>query len=64
VPRAVLELLACPACAERPGVVWDAARQLLACPQCGRGYRVEEGIVLMTLDDAVPPPSTVAGDRG
>jgi len=61
----LLELLACPACAERPSLrpAADGGRSL-ECTQCGRCYPVEDGIPVLLLDavvPAVPPVDAVSG---
>jgi uncharacterized protein YbaR (Trm112 family) len=49
---ALLEMLACPECKVR--VELDGER--LICVRCGRQYRVEDGIPIMLVDEAEPPP--------
>ena len=49
---ALLEMLACPECKVR--VELDGER--LICVHCGRQYRVEDGIPIMLVDEAEPPP--------
>lgn len=46
----LLEILACPACAERPQVKLKGNR--LYCEKCGRAYPIREGIPVMLVDEA------------
>jgi hypothetical protein len=56
IRKELLEILACPACDDRPGVeIKDGA---IRCPQCGRLYPIENGIPIMMLDRAVAPEKT------
>lgn len=48
----LLEILACPAC--KAGVTLDADR--LVCARCGRRYPIRDGIPVMLVDEAEPPP--------
>jgi hypothetical protein len=48
----LLEILACPECKVK--VVLEEDR--LVCLRCGRRYRVEDGVPIMLLDEAEPPP--------
>ncbi|GAA2664961.1 MULTISPECIES: Trm112 family protein [Actinosynnema] len=56
-PR-LLEVLACP-CPEhaplRQGTGPDPALEYLTCTSCGRTYRVEDGIPVLLLGEAVEP---------
>lgn len=47
----LLEILACPACDDRPHVELKDDR--LHCPRCGRSYPVRDGIPVMLVDEAV-----------
>jgi uncharacterized protein YbaR (Trm112 family) len=60
-PR-LLEILACPSDDHAPlhvGTPTDPEADVLTCTSCGRQYRVEDGIPVLLLDEAVEPP---AGD--
>ena len=52
-PR-LLEILVCPAC--RAPVRPTAAETALECAGCGRAYPVRDGIPVMLVEEAVPPP--------
>jgi len=51
--QSLLDILACPACKTRVELVGER----LVCVRCGRRYRVEEGIPIMLVDEAEPPPA-------
>lgn len=51
----LLEILACPACDERPPVTLDEANQKLVCTVCGRRYPIRDGIPVMLVDEAEKP---------
>lgn len=46
------EILACPVC--KAPVELEEDR--LVCVKCGRRYRIEDGIPVMLVDEAEPPP--------
>lgn len=46
----LLEILACPACEERPQVELKGNR--LYCSKCGRMYPIRDGIPVMLVDEA------------
>lgn len=46
----LLDLLACPACKDRPKVEMNDGA--LRCPKCGRAYPIENGIPIMLVDRA------------
>jgi uncharacterized protein YbaR (Trm112 family) len=48
----LLEILACPKCKARV----EMEKERLVCVRCGRCYRVEDGIPIMLIDEAEPPP--------
>mgnify|MGYP005837618203 CR=1 FL=1 len=50
--QSLLDILACPACKVK--VVLEGDR--LVCVRCGRRYRIEDGIPIMLVDEAEPPP--------
>jgi uncharacterized protein YbaR (Trm112 family) len=52
VDPALLEILACPKCKARV----ELAEERLVCVKCGRRYRIEDGIPIMLIDEADPPP--------
>lgn len=49
----LLEILACPRCKVAVELVGDR----LVCGKCGRRYRIEDGIPIMLLEEAEPPPA-------
>ena len=51
-----LALLACPLCAERPPLRFDAAEQRFHCDRCGRVYPLTDG-----LPDLRPTEDEIAG---
>jgi uncharacterized protein YbaR (Trm112 family) len=56
-PR-LLEILACPSddhAPLHPGTPTDPEADVLTCTSCGRQYRVEDGIPVLLLDEAVLP---------
>ncbi|MFC4853521.1 Trm112 family protein [Actinophytocola glycyrrhizae] len=56
-PR-LLEILACPSddhAPLRPGTPTDPEADVLTCTSCGRQYRVENGIPVLLLDEAIEP---------
>lgn len=54
LPMELLEMLACPACEERPPLRWQEGA--LVCDQCGRRYPIREGIPVLLTEEAEPPP--------
>jgi hypothetical protein len=53
VSPAILELLACPRCDDRPALREEG--QSLVCTSCGWRYRVEDGIPILLASEAEPP---------
>ncbi len=56
-PR-LLEILACPSddhAPLRPGTPKNPDADMLTCTSCGRQYRVEDGIPVLLLDEAIEP---------
>ena len=51
-----LALLACPLCAERPPLRFDAASQVFHCDRCGHLYPLTDG-----LPDLRPTEAEIAG---
>jgi uncharacterized protein YbaR (Trm112 family) len=49
----LLELLACPACDDRPPVRLDG--ETLVCDKCGRVYPIRDGIPEMLVESAILP---------
>ena len=55
ISKELLDILACPACDDRPPVVLSADDAWLVCEKCGRRYPVRDGIPVMLIDEAVLP---------
>jgi uncharacterized protein len=56
-PR-LLEILACPSddhAPLHPGSPTDPEADVLTCTSCGRQFRVEDGIPVLLLDEAIEP---------
>lgn len=56
IPKDLLDILACPACANRPPVRLTDDGQFLVCDHCRRHYPVKDDIPIMLVDAAVLPP--------
>ncbi|MGB3444773.1 MAG: Trm112 family protein [Actinophytocola sp.] len=64
-PR-LLEILACPSDDHAPlrlGTPTDPEADMLTCTSCGRQYRVEDGIPVLLLDEAIEPGVEAASDE-
>jgi uncharacterized protein YbaR (Trm112 family) len=61
ISKDLLEILACPACDDRPPVREDEETQSLVCDACGRHYPVRDGIPVMLVDEAFIPGDENAG---
>ena len=59
VRKELLEILACPACDDRPRV--ELKEDGIHCPRCGRIYPVENGVPIMLVDRASPEASEAGG---
>jgi uncharacterized protein YbaR (Trm112 family) len=55
ISKELLDILACPACDDRPSVRLSADKQSLVCDQCGRRYPIREDIPVMLIDEAEIP---------
>ena len=54
----LLEILACPSDDHAPlhvGSPTDPEADVLTCTSCGRQFRVEDGIPVLLLDEAIEP---------
>jgi len=60
ISQELLEILACPACDDRPPVRFSDDLENLVCDVCGRHYPIREGIPVMLVDEATIPDQ--AGD--
>lgn len=58
ISKDLLDILACPACAERPPVRLSADGSWLMCERCGRRYPVKDDIPIMLVDAAEMPGGT------
>jgi len=56
----LLEVLACPACDDRPPVRLEG--EFLVCDQCGRAYPIRDGIPEMLVESAVFIPGRGPAD--
>jgi uncharacterized protein len=62
-PR-LMEILACPSDDHAPlhaGSPTDPEADVLTCTSCGRQFRVEDGIPVLLLDEAIEPAPTEKG---
>ena len=57
ISKELLNMLACPACSERPAVRLSKDEQWLICDQCGRHYPIREDIPVMLVEEASQPES-------
>jgi uncharacterized protein len=60
----LLEILACPSDDHAPlhaGSPTDPEADVLTCTSCGRQFRVEDGIPVLLLDEAIEPAQTEEG---
>lgn len=62
ISKELLEILACPACDDRPPVKLSEDGNWLVCAECGRHYPVREDIPVMLVDEAVLNPEPSPGD--
>jgi uncharacterized protein YbaR (Trm112 family) len=53
IDELLLSVLACPACDSRPPLLQKST--FLVCKECGRGYRVENGIPNMLVEESLSP---------
>ena len=57
ISRQLLDILACPACDDRPAVTLSDDGQYLVCAACRRQYPVRDGIPVMLVEEArLPEP--------
>ena len=59
----LLDILACPACDDRPKVALTEDGKFLACPKCQRRYPVENDIPVMLVDAALSPDGQAAAPK-
>jgi uncharacterized protein len=60
----LMDILACPSEDHAPlrvGTPDDPAADVLTCTACGRGFPVVDGIPVLLLDEAIPPPAADPG---
>ena len=63
--RAFLELLACPACDDRPPLRLSGAGDKLLCDRCGRAYPISpEGIPILLPEEAEMTKTTARDKTG
>ncbi|MBT3378308.1 MAG: Trm112 family protein [Lentisphaerae bacterium] len=58
ISKELLDILACPACDERPPVLLSEDGAWLVCQTCGRRYPVRDEIPVMLVDEAELPVET------
>lgn len=51
IDKKLLEILACPACDDRPSV--ELKGDKLVCTKCKRAYPIKDGIPVMIVEEAV-----------
>ena len=61
ISKELLDILACPACAERPPVHLAGNEAFLVCERCGRQYPIRDGIPVMLVEEAVMPQKDDSG---
>lgn len=61
ISKELLDILACPACEDRPAVRLSDDGDYLACDQCGRHYPIRDGIPVMLVDEALRPDQAKPG---
>jgi uncharacterized protein YbaR (Trm112 family) len=54
IDQKLIDILACPACEDRPPVRLSDDGKFLVCNKCGRKYPVRDGIPIMLVDEAEP----------
>jgi uncharacterized protein YbaR (Trm112 family) len=60
----LIQMLACPACPERPPVKLGEDSSFLICSECGRRYPVEDDIPIMLVEEALAPGADPASGQG
>ncbi len=55
ISQDLLDILACPACEDRPPVKISEDKRSLSCEQCGRHYPIKEDIPVMLVEEAFFP---------
>ena len=58
ISKDLLEILACPACDDRPPVRLSQDEKFIVCDKCGRQYPIKDDIPVMLVDEAVRPAKT------
>jgi uncharacterized protein YbaR (Trm112 family) len=53
IDESLLEVLACPKCDSRPPLSLEGT--VLVCTECGWGYRIQDDIPNMLVEDALSP---------
>ncbi len=52
----LLEMVACPA-EDHGALHYDEEAQTMTCASCGRVYRVDDGLPVLLIDEAVTAPA-------
>jgi len=55
IQKELIDILACPACDERPPVKPSENGEFLVCVNCGRRYPIRDDVPIMLVDQALPP---------
>jgi len=55
ISQELLDILACPACEDRPPVHLSEDEKTLVCDQCKRHYPIRDDIPVMLVDEAEIP---------
>ena len=63
ISKELLEILACPACDERPPVRLSEDQQFIVCDVCGRRYPVKDDIPVMLVEEAILPDTKSTQDQ-
>ncbi len=53
ISKGLLDILACPACDERPSVALSDDQQFLVCTKCTKKYPIKNGIPVMLVEEAI-----------
>jgi uncharacterized protein YbaR (Trm112 family) len=57
----LLEMVACPT-EDRAPLRYDQEKQTMTCTSCGRVYRVDDGLPVLLVDEAVLADAASGGD--
>ncbi|MFW6414584.1 MAG: Trm112 family protein [Verrucomicrobiota bacterium] len=57
ISEKLLEIVACPACEDRPPLTISDDEKFLVCSECGRKYPIRDGIPVLLVDEAITSES-------